>query len=650
MPGQDLVLNFKVNDQGSAALQKMQSSIGGIQTAINAVNPAAFVYLGQQVVAATEKIFAFVEAGAKIQSTVASFDIVTRSSGIMADSLISNLQKATNSTVASSALMTKANRLMLEGFSSDQIVVIGEAARVAARIMGTDVSDAYDHVADSIVNLRERGLKTAGFVIDLDAAYTKHATTLGRTKEQLNDYGKQMAIMEAVQEKTIELQKKLGMEMETTSERIQQQKSGWKEFYENVGKAASEAWDLVHVLGALAVSKLPKAPPWAWGGEEGGPYSELQTKFFAGGEEHGQAGRAGAMVPAKSQIKIDPDNPFLIEGFSLKKMEEALRKAQTMAKAASTFGMGWGAEEGIGVKPGEMMIEGMTIKTRDYETSLKALDDAYMKTIDLQEISGPTQEQANAITLRSITLGNERIASILDLTKQYADLTDNLQLAIETDKAMEDEYLRINNLTAQQIQLIQSLGNERRFQLANKEIVDATTSVAQSMSSAWSSGLMDMINRTKTFGDAMKGIITDMGNIIIKKLLEISMNYMLMGNITGTKITGGLFGSVGKLLGIGGGGGGGGGGGTIAAAGSFETGFEMLQHGTSYVPRTGFALLHQGEAVIPADQNKGKGDTYNYSTFIQATDVGSFAKLYGPTIESIYWKGKRFNKVSMRNQ
>jgi len=72
------------------------------------------------------------------------------------------------------------------------------------------------------------------------------------------------------------------------------------------------------------------------------------------------------------------------------------------------------------------------------------------------------------------------------------------------------------------------------------------------------------------------------------------------------------------------------------------------QHGTDYVPQTGPAFLHAGEMVIPESKSKGgKGDTY--LTIIEATDVESFSKRYGPVIEGIYYKGRRFNRVALRS-
>lgn len=62
----------------------------------------------------------------------------------------------------------------------------------------------------------------------------------------------------------------------------------------------------------------------------------------------------------------------------------------------------------------------------------------------------------------------------------------------------------------------------------------------------------------------------------------------------------------------------GGGGRTDQAA--IDPRIPRFQHGTEYVPRTGLAMLHQGEAVIPASQNKSGTGSANITFNISGTD------------------------------
>lgn len=237
-----------LNEQQFGVQTSLLDSLKSNWIAVSAVALATYYTI--------QKFFKLAELGATIKSIEDSFVLMSRNAGIAGDALISNLKKITNETIDDSDLIKKANRLIVEGFSADQIVQVGAAARVAARLMGTDVSAAYEQIADSIVNLRQRGLKTAGFVIDLEEAYKKHAAALGIDSDRLSQYGKQMALMEAVYQKTIELQEKIGITHETASERIQKQKTIWKELHEEIAKAASSLWDFITASAYIAKGAL----------------------------------------------------------------------------------------------------------------------------------------------------------------------------------------------------------------------------------------------------------------------------------------------------------------------------------------------------------------------------------------------------------
>ena len=188
-------------------------------------------------------------------------------------------------------------------------------------------------------------------------------------------------------------------------------------------------------------------------------------------------------------------------------------------------------------------------------------------------------------------------------------------------------------------------------------------SFAGNLSSAWSTNLTSMMKGTETFSEGVKNVFTSMGDAIINTITKMASNWLMFGSLTGekggTSFGGTSIGGYGGIIGL--------------AASLFklkEGGItpDLLSHypihtyqggGIARTPQIGIFGEGggEGEAFVPLKGGKipvqvkgeGKGgDTYNNTTFIQATDVGSFARLYGPVIESIYFKGRRFNKVSMR--
>ena len=226
----------------TSEMEKARQSVKGMSADLKLIKFDSIVNLGEKALNTGRQIYQFIELGAKVKSVEDAFNLMAKNSGIAIDDLIYDLKRVTAETIDDSDLMKKATRLISEGFSSEQITVIGAAARTAARLMGTDVSAAYEQIADAVVNLRERGLKTAGFVLDLEEAYSKHAKTVGVTKDELNNYGKQMALVNAIKEKNLELTEKLGIGLGTEYEELQKINAQWNEFKEGIGSIALIAW------------------------------------------------------------------------------------------------------------------------------------------------------------------------------------------------------------------------------------------------------------------------------------------------------------------------------------------------------------------------------------------------------------------------
>ncbi len=98
------------------------------------------------------------------------------------------------------------------------------------------------------------------------------------------------------------------------------------------------------------------------------------------------------------------------------------------------------------------------------------------------------------------------------------------------------------------------------FGSQTKSLLDGTETVAQAIKNV--------------FADMVVAIINELEKMIIKETIALALKTAL--NPTGT-----VFGAISSAA--------------------------IYAEGTDYVPRTGLAFLHQGEAVIPANQNPGGG-------------------------------------------
>jgi hypothetical protein len=208
------------------------------------------------------------------------------------------------------------------------------------------------------------------------------------------------------------------------------------------------------------------------------------------------------------------------------------------------------------------------------------------------------------LALRQINVQQE-----LALEQQYLDE----KLAIDI-KAINDEIaaagpegdpVKLQALNDKKLQL------ELQYQtaktaIANKAEQDRMQYVLQAeqaVENTFSTMLSDLMNRTKSWKDVMLDAVASitkaLNDLVAKKLAQ-----QIFGAGTGgNDILGSIFGS---LFGAGGG--------SAAAAGSaldnpflsIFGGIASYDVGTPYVPRDTLALVHRGEAIIPAAQNKGR--------------------------------------------
>jgi hypothetical protein len=128
-----------------------------------------------------------------------------------------------------------------------------------------------------------------------------------------------------------------------------------------------------------------------------------------------------------------------------------------------------------------------------------------------------------------------------------------------------------------------------------KHKMEEVSDEARDMSHAIGTAFEDAILKGEKFSDVLKGLLDDIARIA----LRVAVTKPLENALTGALSTGlsGLFG-----------------GSTASMAARYPnsaadvpgiSGLQGFATGSDYVPRTGPYMLHQGEAVIPAGQNRG---------------------------------------------
>jgi hypothetical protein len=249
MPGDSVKIILEATDKASAAFETFKNNangaLGSIQSSLSLIKWDALVNLGERAMQAGRQITEFLDIGAKAKQTADAFEAITVAAGVSGSKLIEEMKKASSVFVDETGLMIKAQRGLVEGLDPTQIVKLMESARVAARLMGTDVKDAYDLIMESVISLRTRGLRAA-FPMDEAAVFDKYAKSIGATADELSEWGKRQALVNELLSQTKDRFSMLGPLIETEAEKIQKMKSASTEFWTDMSKGGLEATSLIH--------------------------------------------------------------------------------------------------------------------------------------------------------------------------------------------------------------------------------------------------------------------------------------------------------------------------------------------------------------------------------------------------------------------
>ncbi len=167
--------------------------------------------------------------------------------------------------------------------------------------------------------------------------------------------------------------------------------------------------------------------------------------------------------------------------------------------------------------------------------------------------------------------------------------------ALEAERAaLADDIVAVEKVNAK-IEALEESHQERLTKISNDAALDRAQfmlQAEQAVENTFSTLLSDLMNRTKSWKDimldAVNSITKALNDLVAKKLAQQLFGAGTGGgDLLGT-ILGGLFG------------------GGEAPVPSFDV-------GTPYVPRDTLALVHRGERIIPAAQNKGGGQGSPFS-------------------------------------
>jgi hypothetical protein len=136
-------------------------------------------------IASIHKAHELMREGAKALQIESSFKILAEEAGADSEKMIDAMKKGTRGAVEASDLMQKANKAMLAGYDPEQIVKFSEVVIAASQYMGTNVTEAYEKIIDSLATRMPKAMVAAGAIIADQKTLVKDAMAAGATQSDL---------------------------------------------------------------------------------------------------------------------------------------------------------------------------------------------------------------------------------------------------------------------------------------------------------------------------------------------------------------------------------------------------------------------------------------------------------------------------------
>lgn len=179
--------------------------------------------------------------GARIADVEENFDKLNLSAGRLGETLLSELREGTHNTITDFELMKSVNDGMAAGLqlTDNQYKELATGGFALAQAKGIDVKQAFDAINDAMATGQARGLRQLDIRVDTAAAEEAYATKLNTTIDRLTFEQKLEADRGAILEKVTESTKRLGVQIDGLDEKVDQAKTRWGNFYENLSKSIS---------------------------------------------------------------------------------------------------------------------------------------------------------------------------------------------------------------------------------------------------------------------------------------------------------------------------------------------------------------------------------------------------------------------------
>jgi len=180
---------------GTKNFSKLSQTIGGGSSGL----VGAYATLAANVFAATAAFNAFRQAAA-FEQLVEGFTFMANESGRTTSIVVDRLKEITGEALSTQEALQGASLALSAGFSSADLEGLAKVARGASLALGRNLNDAFDRLTRGAIKLEPEILDELGIMVRLDDAVDAYANTLGKSANQLTQFERQQAFLNAINE------------------------------------------------------------------------------------------------------------------------------------------------------------------------------------------------------------------------------------------------------------------------------------------------------------------------------------------------------------------------------------------------------------------------------------------------------------------
>ena len=177
------------------AFSKMQQTIGGGSSGL----VGAYATLAANLFAASAAFNALQKA-AQLEGVVKALEDVGAAAGRNLGAAADRLREVSGQAISADQSLRAMSLGVSSGFSTDQMEGLTKVARGASVALGRDLGDALDRLTRGTAKLEPEILDELGIMVRLDDATAEYAATIGKSVNDLSQYERRQAFLNATLE------------------------------------------------------------------------------------------------------------------------------------------------------------------------------------------------------------------------------------------------------------------------------------------------------------------------------------------------------------------------------------------------------------------------------------------------------------------